>query len=243
MKFINTLKDIGFSENEAKIYLVLLEIGKATAYKISKQAGFKKGTVYGILDNLSQKNFVIKIPAITSTFYKPRSPKEVLALSEEKIKNAKEDINALEKISDKNHFSSNVYYFDGLEEIKKMYKNIIKENKNKEFISFTSHSKNTSKELMGYWDKFNNERVKRKISAKAITPKEGFSDKWTKNQKKYLLKIKFLENKFYDSDISIDIYDRFVQIVSYRYLQGILIDNPDIVKAMKQIFELVWRKY
>ncbi len=56
-----------------------------------------------------------------------------------------------------------------------------------------------------------------------------------------MLKIKFVPNEEYDSNVSIEVYDNFVQIISSQYLQGILIDNPDIADTMHQIFEMVWK--
>ena len=38
----------------------------------------------------------------------------------------------------------------------------------------------------------------------------------------------------------IEVYKNYTQIISHRYLQGLLIYNPDIAKAIKQIFNLVW---
>ena len=51
-----------------------------------------------------------------------------------------------------------------------------------------------------------------------------------------------ISKKKYSSNISIEVYKNFTQIISHRYLQGILIDNPDIARVMKQIFELVWER-
>jgi hypothetical protein len=52
--------------------------------------------------------------------------------------------------------------------------------------------------------------------------------------------MKALAEKDYSSNISVEVYDNFVQIVSHRYMQGTLIENSDIADVMRQIFNLVW---
>ena len=244
MKLIETLKNIGFTENEAKIYLTLLETGKNTAYKLANQAGFKKTTTYGVLNSLSRKNIVVKIPTINTTFYKVKKPQEIFNSAKNKVKEAQKMLPLFDEISDKNHFSSNVYYFDGLEEIKKMYDNMLDNlgnQNNQEILNFGSQMKNSPKELLDFWEKFNRKRIKRKIKARSINSKEK-NNKWIKNPNKYLFNYKLFDKKEYDTNINVEIFNGFVQIVSPRYLQGILIDNPDIYKTFKQIFEMIWKR-
>ena len=56
-----------------------------------------------------------------------------------------------------------------------------------------------------------------------------------------LSEMKFLDTKDYLSECSIEIGDDFIQIISMRYLQGIHIDNPDITRQMRYIFEMLWK--
>jgi len=60
-------------------------------------------------------------------------------------------------------------------------------------------------------------------------------------KKKFGMNLRPLPEKEYSSNISIEVYDNFTQIISHRYLQGILIENPDIADVMQQIFKLVWK--
>ena len=47
-----------------------------------------------------------------------------------------------------------------------------------------------------------------------------------------------LPPSIYSSNISIEVYKDYTQIISHRYVQGILIRNPDIANVMRQIFEI-----
>ena len=41
---------------------------------------------------------------------------------------------------------------------------------------------------------------------------------------------------------SIEITDRFIRIIMFKEQQAVIIENPVVAKAMKEIFEMVWRK-
>ncbi len=52
------LRELGFSEKEATIYLALLAVGSAVASDIAKRAGLKRSTAYVILEALAAKGLV-----------------------------------------------------------------------------------------------------------------------------------------------------------------------------------------
>ena len=54
-KTIEIIKDIGLTENEAKIYLANLSIGPATAINIAKEAGIIRTTAYSVIEALKIK--------------------------------------------------------------------------------------------------------------------------------------------------------------------------------------------
>ena len=52
---LKELQDMGLSEKEAKIYLASLEIGRATADQLAKQAKIVRSTTYVQLESLMKK--------------------------------------------------------------------------------------------------------------------------------------------------------------------------------------------
>src|SRR3989344_8552837 len=53
-----TLKELGLSDKEAKVYLAMIELGSAPVSAIAKQAKIKRPTTYVVLDMLSEKGLV-----------------------------------------------------------------------------------------------------------------------------------------------------------------------------------------
>ena len=95
--------------------------------------------------------------------------------------------------------------------------------------------------MMSLWEDWTNKREEKGISVRGITTEDVKTLEWVKSKTRHLLNFKAVSSEEYDSNVSIEVYDNFVQIISSQYLQGVLIDNPDIANTMRQIFEMVWK--
>jgi len=69
MNEIETLKKLGFTEYETKIYIKLLELGPSKATEITKISGVPKNKVYELLDKLSREGIVELVPTIPKKYF------------------------------------------------------------------------------------------------------------------------------------------------------------------------------
>src|SRR3989344_9505747 len=53
------LKEFGLQDKEIKVFLFLVGKDRLSAYRISKETGIHKSTVYDILDRLNEKGFIV----------------------------------------------------------------------------------------------------------------------------------------------------------------------------------------
>lgn len=243
MNIINSLKNLGLNEKEAKVYLALLQVGKGTAYEVSKYSGLKKPTTYVILDELVDKGIAIKIPRMKTMHYTAITPEDLFALSKSRIETAEEALPELKAISKGGNIKKvNVSYYEGIDGVREMYNKLFKETAGKNYVGFFAHDKYTPKELRILFDEINEKHRKLGVGRRAITVDDKSLAKYLDKDfaKKYNVDFVTLPISKYDSNISISIYKTKTQIFSHRYLQAVVIDNPDIAKIMKQIFELVW---
>jgi predicted transcriptional regulator len=247
MELTKALINLGLNEKEAGVYLALLSLEKATAYTVATRSGLKKPTAYVVLDNLVAKGFVLKTPFKEKHIFMAKSPRECIALAREKLSYTEEMLPELLAIQKKSDEKASVSYFEKMEGIKEMYQKLIKSMRDKNeddrhFIAFYAHQKDTPQVLQKYWLDLNEEYRGNKIKRQYITTNHPSIQKYLdiNTIKKLGIEMKALPEKEYSSNISIEIYDNFVQIISHRYIQGVLIENPDIADVMKQIFNLVW---
>ena len=92
MQITEALQNLGLNEKEAKVYIALIQLGKATAYSIATRSNLKKPTTYVVLETLIDKGIVQKLPRAKKAVYVAIAPEELFAVAKSKIKNAEEEI-------------------------------------------------------------------------------------------------------------------------------------------------------
>lgn len=90
----NSLKELGFKENEIKVYLAVTQLGEAPASKIAKKTDLPRTTVISILDKLKNEQYLSTHKYKGVTQYWIESPKTLKQSFENKISIA-EDLNKM----------------------------------------------------------------------------------------------------------------------------------------------------
>jgi len=75
---IDTLKNLGFTEYEAKAYLALLNSSPMTGYAVAKNSGVPRAKIYEVLESLTARGDIIISPGNTP-LYRPVPAKELVA--------------------------------------------------------------------------------------------------------------------------------------------------------------------
>jgi len=86
----NSLKELGFSTNEIKVYIALTQTGESTAAQIAKKIDLPRTTVIGILIKLGQERLITTNKYRGKIFYWIESPKILQEIYENKIKIARQ---------------------------------------------------------------------------------------------------------------------------------------------------------
>lgn len=248
MNLIESLKNLGLNEKEAKVYLALLQLGKTTAYNVAVRSGLKKPTTYVILDQLVEKGYAFKVPRAKKQMYVAESPDVVFALVKERLLFTKDALPELMAMKKGENDKVNVAYFEGVVGAEQIYQNMFKilEEKpkgEKQVVGFYAKGNRVSDELEEVFKQMNKDLAKNDIQRKAITVfHSSIIEKYLQGDlfKKYNTELKALDPKSYGSDVSFECYADYVQILSQKNLQGVLIQDADIAKALRQIFEMVW---
>jgi sugar-specific transcriptional regulator TrmB len=244
MELQSVIQNLGFAEKEASVYIALLQLGQATAYHVAKQSGLKQPTAYVILDTLITKGAARKILSANKTQYVATDPVEIFVEARSRVTQAEAALPSLRALAQNKEKVVQTSYYEGLDGIKEMYKNLLNEVAGKSYDGFFARDTDTPKALAEYWRELNQEMIKRKIKLRGITTKDKTTQEYFDSAKvpKELFELRALFPDIYSSNISIEIYGDFTQITSHRYVQGILIKNPDIANVMRQIFEIAWKK-
>ncbi|OGI29445.1 MAG: hypothetical protein A2288_01640 [Candidatus Moranbacteria bacterium RIFOXYA12_FULL_44_15] len=248
MNLIESLKNLGLNEKEAKVYLALLQLGKTTAYNVAVKSGLKKPTTYVILGQLVEKGFAYNIPRAKKQLFAAESPEECFALARERLNFSEKNLPEFLAMEKGKKEKVNVSYYEGLGGIRESYGKLVKIMKavpfeKREFVGFYAKTDNLEDEINKYFDEITAEFVKHQIRRRGITTyNDLIAKKYLSALDKYSVSgMKALSEGKYSSYISIEIFaGRYVHILSQRNLQSIIIEDADIADAMRQIFEMVW---
>lgn len=248
MNLIESLKNLGLNEKEARVYLALLQLGRSTAYSVAVRSGLKKPTTYVILHQLIEKGFALNVPRVKKQLFLAEAPEKCFAIAKEKITLSEASIPELLAIRKGKKIKTNVAYFEEFSGVKQAYEFVIKVMKEKpieqrEYVAFFAHAADADEELFRYFDEINEMHKKHKIRRRGVTVyssliiEKYLTEDFIKN---YSVKIKALDPKKYFSNLEIMIFDKYVIILSQKYLQAVLIENPEASFVFQQIFEMVW---
>jgi len=227
---LEILKELGLSNNESKVYQVLVEFGQVSAGEITSKTDVSHSKIYNILDSLIQKGLVKIIPEKTKKFI-PSDPSQFLELIEKKektLEKAKSLVNEMKKfydIKEKNPIT--VGYG------KRAFYKIVKELKGIKEFSYTI--KWTS-EYREDWAREQRIANKKKLITKSLTRFDKETEKDVKKWLKVNKNIKKLDNE----GIALGIRDEQVMISLIKSNCTILIHDKPFVKIMKKLFEAAY---
>ncbi len=78
LSLIEVLTNLGLSENESKVYGVLLKLKKALPSRVAEEAHLSRGTTYHILEYLHKKDLIFKLNENSKLAFAVKKPDESL---------------------------------------------------------------------------------------------------------------------------------------------------------------------
>lgn len=81
-ELISDLMQLGFTQNEAFIYVSALELGQAGANEIGVKASINRATTYSVLESLRKKGMITLVSTDDQRQYRAEAPASILTLIE-----------------------------------------------------------------------------------------------------------------------------------------------------------------
>src|SRR3989344_3806476 len=240
MQIIESLESLGLNEKEAKVYMALLQLGRASAYSVSEKSGLKKPTTYVILGELVKKGLVSKVPRMRKQLFVAKSPDEFFALAEERLALAKKVLPELMAMAGGDQPKVRSIFYEGLGGVRQALWYHLNEMNGRQFVGFYASPHEAAdgfEELSIEWNK---ELRKKGIMIRGIVPDHPSLVEWRKRDSEYGHSMKIVSYESYSAVNSIEVGDTFVRILAFRDLQAVIIENPDVARTVRQIFKMVW---
>lgn len=232
------LRKLGFSQNEAKVYLAALETGLASAQDIAQKAGLKRTTVYSVLGYLVSRGVAGKTKVRGRNRFLAEPPQRLLTLVNELEKGIKDALPELSAIYNKKETKPKIVFYEGENAIHNVYEDtlrtcpaeILEWNTDEFFERFPKDYDYIAKRVAlgirarriggagSRWDTKHRHLDAKELAETVIVPREQF---WPR--------------------IELNIYGNKVAFMNYAENMSVLIESEAIAEAMRQVYELSWQ--
>lgn len=247
MAFAETLKELGLSPNEARIYEALLELGESSVTEIATHTNIHRRNVYDAVNRLVDKGIITPVIEGKESRYAPIEPGKFLEMIEEKRIKLEQILPEMQKLFAQKKTAEGVFVYRGIEGFKNVLRDTLKA---KEFL-YTIGGKST-------W-----------LDPYPYSLQYPFVESWLKETKRKNIKLKILLDatakdhykpgprlgnsefrflpKEYSSPALIDIYNDRVNIYLGKNLNQSLEDltifmmiSERLAQSYKQWFQFMW---
>lgn len=237
---IDSLKEFGLNEKEAKVYLALLEMGESKAHEIARKAKIARPTSYDILEKLAGQGLVGSYDKHKVKHYIANDPERIKRSLMEKQLAFDSLLPELKSVYNSLKAKPKISFYEGVEGMKTVFEDTLTA-KDKILCGILSMEDLYRVPGKNYMDNY----VKRRIAAgyrlRVIRsrPKEVASD-WPGGQMEHRdLRYPPANMVF---DMTTYLYDNKVGLISTSKENfGMIIESQDFGKTMKLMFEALWQ--
>jgi len=244
----NILIQTGLSEEQAQVYQSLLDKGPQRASDLAKWTGIKRGLIYKVLEQLETMGLVSKMggPGTVAVF-SPAHPSLLLANLERKEKelalNKEMLTSSIGSLSSKYNLITgkpNVQFFEGEDAIQKVMNDSLSAT---ETIFQYVDNEAVDKYLREENKEYVKNRTKLGIKKKMISPDTAFVRERAKQMNPGLIELRLIKNVL-PFGTTMQIYNDKVTYLTLSESKkiGVIIEDPDIAKMHKIIFQAAWEK-
>ena len=243
---LTALDNFGLSLKEARVYLALLELGKATASQIADWAKINRATTYVALEDLISQGLIRTYYLGKKRLFVAENPQQLVQLAEnnkEQWTVRQREIEAvlpdLEALYQHLPNKPQVSFYEHKTGLKTVFEDTLQQ-ENATLLIYADIEQSTNC-LGDYFDRhYIPARVKKHIRAQVIfTDTPAARDRLTRN------KAELRQARFAPADCVIGneiiIYGHKVAILTFSEPEvGIIIHNPTIAATQRAIFQLSW---
>lgn len=240
---INTLQNIGLSEKEAIVYIVLLELRESLPSTIARRTDLKRSTVYSILGVLQKKGLVSSIKRTGNTYFQAQDPQ--LFLNKQRtqldqlttsIKDLETAIPELRSLHTDFMTTPQMSVFYGKEGLIQIMEDTL--TTSTELLCWVNITMATKTVLEDYYPTYISKKIKKQIPLKGIFCYDKQALQFKKQGLKELREIYLIPKNEFPFKNEINIYDDKVAIISHEDKTGVIIQNKNIADTQRSIFKL-----
>ena len=235
-----TLIDFGLSDKEALVYLTSLELGSSSVLKISRLSCLKRPTVYLVVDSLIKKGLMsVEIRGFKKD-YKAENPDRLEEIFNQRKQELLKNLPYFQEIYSKDKSDSFIRYFEGIEAVKLIYSDLLKEIEPGDDYLVIGNQEEWLSLDKNFFEKFIEKRAGLDIKLRLLFQDSPIAREHKKFEKNYNEKIKLLPK---ETTLTTNLVITSKKVIIHQLASPVLaivIENKNICKMNKEMFEIIW---
>ena len=239
------LEKLGFTEKEAQVYMILLELNEALPSTIARKSNLKRPTVYSILEKLQKKGFASHIKRDRLVYFRSISPHFFLEKEDAHVKDmssALSDLKAslpdLLSLHQKYAATPQMSVFTGRAGLIQIMEDTLT---TKTELLCWANTELAFNSLKDYYPTYIQKKVQKKLWLRGIFCKDPLGEVFKSKGKEELREVYLISKEDYPFNNEINIYDDKVAIISHEDQIGVIIQNQNIADAQRAIFNFAFK--
>ena len=241
------LTQAGLTEKEAYLYEFLLKSGSFTLAELTEKTFYKRGDLYNILEGLKELDLVEIKEIGGRKKYRPLHPAKLQDLirdQEKEVgqtkKNLADAIPDLKSMYNVGARKPGVRFYEGYDDFWEVYNETL----SSKDIIYTIVDEEIVVSEQGSMDKYDKKRRDKKITQYIIAPNTPASVRlYEKTKDDPYTEVRLLDKEKFPFQSTIDLFDNKIILGTYREDNHmmVVIEDPDIYKMQRHLFEMWWK--
>lgn len=233
----DSLMEIGFSKNEAKVYHSLLRFGASTAGVIAAKSNVHRTNVYDALERLTEKGMVTYIYKGNKKFFEAVNPAQIMELLHDRVIKFEKVLPTLQLDYKLSKEVNKAHIFEGVQGVKTITDDMLKEGKE---IYVFGIPKDVAEKLKSFINIFHKRRAEKKIQMYHLYDADA------RERIKHLNSLPYTEARYIPHEIESPattlIYGRKICFVIWSEPPlSILVESERMANQYRKFFSLLYK--
>jgi len=240
-KIKENLRDLGFNDNEVKVYIALTQLGEGTASLIAKKADLPRTTVISLLERLEAAHYITAHIYRGKTYYWIESPKVIENVLERKLEIAADLSDKLSNLYRSEAHFPHVKIFDTRTSVRGFIdKFLFNLEKNSVVYTIDSPRENYSKIFFeDIYEMVLAQKRQKGILTHTLIPRGSFGKIEEYKLKGQSIRIREMPEAV-TFDTSLWVTEKMVVHFSGNPVFLVVIDHGMICKSFKSLYDFLW---
>lgn len=234
-----TLVALGFAEEEARVYIACLALGKASVTDIARKTSLKRTSVYHYIETLLAQELLSKDVVGRRMVYIPQNPERILKDLEKRRTKLREILPTLTQAYTEVRHKPRVEFLENRNEVRRAYFSF-----GESFVpTYSIFSVASIQVVLSPQEvrELNVSLHERGVDLYDLVAHEPEGKEYLRTYKRGVHRVKLLPKEF-QLTTDVLVTGNRVLLVSFRNRMGIIVESDDLAEFFRNMFLFMWGK-